>query len=153
MFQTTLAEIVARLGGELHGDPSLAIGRIAPLEDAAADAVAFLANPRYRAQLQGTGAACVIVAPALADEAKARGAAIVTPDPYLYFARLTQWWAAQQRQPAPAGVHASAVVEAGAQLGEGVSIGPLAFVASGAVLGAGVVVGSHCHIGAGVQIG
>jgi UDP-3-O-[3-hydroxymyristoyl] glucosamine N-acyltransferase len=153
MFKTTLAEIVARLGGELNGDPSLAIGRIAPLEDAGADAIAFLANPRYRAQLLGSRAACVIVAPALADEARARGAAIVTADPYLYFARLTQWWAAQQRSPAPAGVHASAVVEAGAQIGEGASVGPLAFVGAGAVLGAGVVIGSHCHIGAGAQIG
>jgi UDP-3-O-[3-hydroxymyristoyl] glucosamine N-acyltransferase len=153
MFHTTLADIVARLGGELRGDPATAIARIAPLEDAGADAIAFLANPRYRAQLQGSGAACVIVAPALADEAAARGAAIVTPDPYLYFARLTQWWAAQQRPAAPAGVHPTAVVEEGAQLGAGVSVGPLAYVAAGAVLGAGVVVGSHCHVGAGVQLG
>ena len=45
-----------------------------------------------------SAAACVIVAPAFRDAAAARGAVIVSADPYLYFARLTQWWA-ERTQP------------------------------------------------------
>ena len=37
----------------------------------------------------------MIVGPAMRDAAAARGAAIVCADPYLAFARLTQWWAAR----------------------------------------------------------
>jgi UDP-3-O-[3-hydroxymyristoyl] glucosamine N-acyltransferase len=92
-MRATVAEIVARLGGECVGDGSLSIERIAPLEGAAPSNICFIANPRYRAQLASTRAGCVIVAPALAEEAAARGTAIVTPDPYLYYARLSQWWA------------------------------------------------------------
>jgi UDP-3-O-[3-hydroxymyristoyl] glucosamine N-acyltransferase len=151
---TRVAEIVARLGGEVVGDATIAIERIATLEGATPSSVAFLANPRYRAQLQGTRAGCVIVAPALREDAAARGTAIVTPDPYLYYARLSQWWAARERGAAAAGVHASAVVEPGAVLGEGVSVGALSYIGAGAVVGAftrvgaRVVIGERCRLGA-----
>ena len=151
--QVRLADVVSALGGELCGDSDLRIARLAPLETADAGSLSFVANPRYAAQLAASQAGCVIVAPALRDAAVARGAAIVTPDPYLYFARLTQWWAARQRRPAVAGVHASAVVEPGAQIHASASIGAFAFVGGGAVVAAGAVIGTHAHIGADAQVG
>jgi len=107
----TLGEIAASLGGELIGDGAAAIDAVGPLDEATPSTIAFLANPLYEKQLAGSRAGCVIVAPAFREAALARGAAIVTPDPYLYFARLTQWWAARARPRAAPGVHASAVVD------------------------------------------
>jgi UDP-3-O-[3-hydroxymyristoyl] glucosamine N-acyltransferase len=95
----------------------------------------------------------VIVGTALRDAAAARGAAIVCADPYLAFARLTQWWAGQSRAPAVPGVHASAVVEPGAVIAADASIGPLAYVGAAASIDAGAVIGSHCSIGAGALVG
>jgi UDP-3-O-[3-hydroxymyristoyl] glucosamine N-acyltransferase len=151
--QVRIGELAALLGGELIGDPDHVVARIAPLESAAADAIAFLSNPRYQQQLAGSSAGCVIVAPALRDAAAARGAAIVCADPYLAFARLTQWWAAQQRGVAPAGVHASAVVEAGAEIHPSAAVGPFVHVGGGARIGAGAVLGSHVQVGAGAAVG
>ena len=148
-----LADVVAALGGVLHGDDQLPISRLAPLESADATSLSFLANPRYAAKLAASAAGCVIVAPAQQDVATARGAAIVAPDPYLYFARLTQWWAARTRRAPVAGVHASAVVEPGAQIDASASVGALAFVGAGARIGAGAVIGSHAHIGADAVVG
>ena len=148
-----LADVVAALGGVLHGDGSLAITRLAPLESADAGSLSFLANPRYAGKLAASAASCVVVAPAQQDLALARGAAIVTPDPYLYFARLTQWWAARTRPAAAPGVHPSAVVEPGAQIHPTATIGALAYVGAGARIGAAVVVGTQGHIGAGAAIG
>jgi UDP-3-O-[3-hydroxymyristoyl] glucosamine N-acyltransferase len=151
-MRPSVAEIVARLGGQVVGDAGLVIERIATLDAAGPAHIAFLAHPRYRAQLATTRAGCVIVAPALADEAAARGCAIVTPDPYLYYARLSQWWAEDSRE-AP-GVHPSAVVEPGARIAPGAHIGALSFIGAGAVIGAGthigarVVVGARCVLGA-----
>ena len=145
--------MVGELVGELVGDGDLLIARLAPLESADASSLSFLSNPRYAAQLSGTAAACVIVAPAMRELACARGAAIVTPDPYLYFARLTQWWAARQRRRPLAGVHPSAVIEPGAQLHASASIGPLCYVGAGAVVEADAVIGSHGHIGADARVG
>jgi UDP-3-O-[3-hydroxymyristoyl] glucosamine N-acyltransferase len=151
-MRVTVADIVSRLGGECVGDGSLAIERIAPLDRAGANEISFLASPKYRALLASTNAGCVIVAPALRDEAAARAVAIVTPDPYLYYARLSQWWA-ETATPVAAGVHPSAVVEPGAVIGEGASIGALAYIGAGAVIGKGtriaarVTVGERCVIG------
>ena len=148
-----LGDIVDDLGGQLHGNPDLKIHRIGPLEGADAHTLTFLANPRYQSKLAASQAACVIVSPAAAELALQRGAALVTPDPYLYFARLTQWWVGRTRPALPEHVHSSAVVHPSATLGLGVHVGALAVVEAGATLGDHVVIGAQCHVGEGAQIG
>src|SRR4051812_4886218 len=103
-----LGDIVAALGGELVGDASIGIERLGPLEGATPGTLSFLANPRFEPQLAASDASCVIVSPKLRDAAAARGAVIVTSEPHLYFARLTQWWVARTRPRAPVGVHPAA---------------------------------------------
>lgn len=149
----TLREIAAQIGGELIGDPERVVDRIATLEGATPDAIAFLANPRYRAQLDRTQAACVIVAPAMQEAAVARGAAIVVPDPYLAYARLSQWWAARFRPAAPAGIHPSAVVDPSAVIDPSASVGPLCVVGAHARIGAGTRLASRVTLSDGCSIG
>jgi UDP-3-O-[3-hydroxymyristoyl] glucosamine N-acyltransferase len=148
-----LADVVAALGGELCGEPHRPVERLAPLESADAASLSFLSNPRYASQLASTAAACVVVAPAMRDAALARGDAIVTDDPYLYFARLTQWWAARHRARAVAGIHPSAVVEPGARIDASASIGALCYIGEGATVAAGAVIGTHGHLGAMAEVG
>ena len=106
-----LGSIVEALGGELWGDAALQITALAPLESATPADLSFLSNPRYQQQLAASQAACVIVGPAMRDVAVARGACIVTDQPYLYFARVTQLWKKSQGRGAPVGIHPSAVVD------------------------------------------
>lgn len=153
MGAVSLADVIAALGGDLHGASETQITRIGRLEAADAGTLSFLSNPRYQAQLASSAAACVIVAPAFAEAAAARGAAIVTPDPYLYFARLTQWWAARVRPRPVAGIHASAVIDPSAVIGAGVSIGALAVIEAGAHIGDGAQIGPHCVIERNARIG
>ncbi len=154
MADATLREIAEHLGGELIGNPDHRIDRIGSLASATASTISFVANPRYTSQLAETQAGCVIVGPALRDAAVARGAAIVTPDPYLSYARLTQWWAAHDRATVVVpGVHASAVIDASARIAPGASVGPLAVIEAGAVVQEGAVIGAHCVIGAQARIG
>jgi UDP-3-O-[3-hydroxymyristoyl] glucosamine N-acyltransferase len=148
-----LGDLAQLLGGELFGDAERRVSRIAPLDDADASCISFVAGARYQAQVASSVAACLIVAPALRQAAEARGAALVCADPYLAFARLTQWWAAQVRPAPAAGVHASAVVEEGAVLHASASIGAQAFVGKGARVGMGAVVGAQSFVGAGAVVG
>jgi len=153
VIDVALGEIAAALGDELIGDPLLRITRIGTLEGATATTLSFLSNPRYQSQLATSAAACVIVSPADCEAALARGATIVTPDPYLYFARLTQWWAERTR-PAPAsGVHPKAIVDARATVAASASVGPFAVIEAGASVGAGAVIGAHAFVGTGARIG
>ena len=150
-----LGQIVDALGGELEGAArETRIARIAPLESAGPGDLSFLSNPRYQQQLAASQAACVIVAPALREQARQRGACIVAANPYAYFARATQLWRqAQGCGPVP-GVHPSAVVHPDAQVDASAIIGPLCVVERGARIGAGtwlksrVTVGEDCQVGA-----
>ncbi|MEN9905014.1 MAG: hypothetical protein RLZZ555_1579, partial [Pseudomonadota bacterium] len=87
------------------------------------------------------------VPPALLEQAAARGACIETPDPYLYFARLTQWWRARREQAEAAesgpAIHPSAVIHPSAQLGAGVTVGPFAVLEAGVIVGDGARIGAH----------
>ena len=149
----TLGQLVTELGGTLMGDASTVIRHLGPLDGDAPDFIAFLANPKYRVQLATTKAACVIVSSEVQQEAVARGAAIVTEDPYLYFARLTQWWSRQVRPRPTVGVHPSAVVDVTAVIGPDVTIGPLAVIEAGAIVEAGALIGAQCFVGARARIG
>lgn len=151
--QHRLGDIVAELGGELVGNPELPIAGIGPLAGASPQTLTFLSNPRYRSKLADSQAACVIVSEAARDDAVRRGATVVTADPYLYFARLTQWWAQRTRPAAPVGVHPSAVVDPSATLGAGASVGPLAVIEAGASIGDHAVIGAQAHVGAGASVG
>ena len=148
-----LGDIVAALGGELQGDPGLAIEGLAPLESAGPHHLSFLSNPRYQPQLQASQAGCVIVAPALRDAALARGACIVADDPYLYFARATQLWKRAHARPEGPAIHPSAVIDPEAVLGEGVRIGPHCVVERGARIGAGTVLKARVHVAEDCTIG
>jgi len=127
-----LGAIVDALGGELHGDATLTVQRLSSLQNASADALAFLSHPKYRKDLATSRAGCVIVSPAVQEEATVRGACIVTPDPYLYFARLTQFWKAQHARPDAVRVHPSAVIDPDATVDGTARIGAFCVVERGA---------------------
>lgn len=143
----TLAEIAAQLGGDLLGAGDIRIFRVATLATAGEGEIAFLANPKYRAQLRSCRAAAVILGPdAAADFA---GPRIVTGNPYAYYARV-----ASLLNPLAAGfsgVHASAVVDSAVPAS--VAIGPLVSIGRGVTLGEDVIVHAGCVIGDGVSIG
>lgn len=155
MATLPLTALVAELGGELIGSGDVVIDGLAPLESARPTDISFLSNPKYQQQLAQTQAGCVIVGPAMAEAAASRGAFIVTPNPYLYFARLTQLWRALTARDVSGlpKVHPSAVVDPDASIAATARIGPMCVVEAGASVGEGTVlssrvtVGEDCHIG------
>ena len=152
-----LASIVQVLGGELHGHAGHVIAGLAPLESAGPQDLSFLSNPKYQQQLAASKAACVIVSPAMQAAAVARGACIVTPNPYLYFAKVTQLWRRQREKlrtaaPTPS-IHPSAVVAPDAVVDSTACIGPLCVVEAGARIGAGTVLRSRVTVGVDCVVG
>lgn len=143
----TLGELVGRLGGELLGDPSVVVRQIASLDRAGEGELAFLVSPKYRAALEASRASAFIL-PAKAADFTDRPR-ILTPDPYLYFARAAQLF--NPPKAVPAGVHPSAVV--GSELPASVAVGPNAVIGADCRIGEGCVIGAGCLIGDGVTIG
>jgi UDP-3-O-[3-hydroxymyristoyl] glucosamine N-acyltransferase len=144
-----LRELAEYLNADLQGDPGVVIRRLNTLRDAKEGELAFLASRAYRQQLQDTRASAVILSPA--EAAGYRGNALVHPNPYLAYARVSSLFGALPT--AAAGVHPSAVVAIDAVLDPTAVIGPHAVIEAGARIGSGAVVGAGCFIGADTLIG
>jgi UDP-3-O-[3-hydroxymyristoyl] glucosamine N-acyltransferase len=163
-----LSTFVDALGGTFFGNPETQIEGIAPLVSATSAQLSFLSHSRYQADLAFSKAACVIVDPSMQAIAQARGACIVTDQPYLYFARATQLWKRHNTPATDAArprVHPSAIVDAAARVHSSAEVGPLCVIERGAQVGADTVlrsritvgenciVGKRCLVHAGVVIG
>lgn len=143
------AEIAARFGLELRGDGGVDISSVATLSNARPGQLAFLANPRYRGQLAGSGASAVVMR--AADSESYAGTALVADDPYVAFAKIAALF--DPPPPPQPGIHASAVVDGRAQVDPGAQIGPFVSIGAGSRVAAGVVVGPGCVIGEDCEIG
>jgi len=143
----SLAELAAMTGAELVGaaDPELRISDLAALDSAGAGDLSFLENRRYLADFRACRAGACLVAPEFVEQAPAGLPLLVSKRPRRNFARIGQ--AFYPLEPASPGVHASAVVDPSAELGEAVSVAP------GAVIGAGVRIGTRSEIGPNAVIG
>ncbi len=147
----TLDELTQRFGGKVVGDGATPIKGLAPLNSAGAQHLSFLANPKYLALLETTGAAAVLIAEAdlanLSDlKLPYRCAFLVTPNPYAYFARVAQLFIAAGTEQA-AGVHPTAVIDASAQIAASASVGPHVVIEAGAVVGERVRLDAHSFVG------
>lgn len=143
----SLSDIAARLGGDVLGDPETKVSQVATLASASHGNIAFLANLKYRPQLQLTAASAVIVSPAFADEVSIPR--IVTANPYAYYARV-----AALLNPSPliaCGLHASA--SCASEVPETTVVGPQVSIGREVALGENVVIHAGCVIGDGVTIG
>jgi len=99
MPQVSLGEIVDMVGGRFDGPRDRVIRAVAPLAEAEADALSFLENPKYAAQVATTNAGAILVANDLegADERWIR-----VESPRLAMARVIGEWF--DRRPIPRGI-------------------------------------------------
>ena len=144
-----LGQLAEFLGATLRGDPEKAITGLATLQEAGPAQLSFLANPQYRKYLAGSQAAALLLK--AADAEGFSGNALVVPDPYAAYARISHLF--DPKPKAAAGVHPTAVIAADAVVDPTASIGAFAVIESGVHIAAGTTVGAHCFIGARCVIG
>ncbi len=145
----SLGELAVRFGLGLQGEPNLRVSRVATLSNAQSGSISFLANPRYRKQMESTRATAVVLGPEHA--ATCAVAALIDPNPYLAYARV-----AELLHPAPmtaAGIHPSAVVAQSAHVAASASVAAFALIEEGAHIGERALVGPGCIVQRGAQVG
>ncbi|MFY8326309.1 UDP-3-O-(3-hydroxymyristoyl)glucosamine N-acyltransferase [Pseudoalteromonas sp. ZZD1] len=150
MQNYTLSQIAELLGAELDGDGALEISKIATLANARSGHIAFLANKKYRSQLDETNATAVILS--AADAKYYRGNKLIAANPYNSYAQLAQIMDTTPASAAP-GIHPSAVVHPDADIAKTASIGANAVIEAGAVIADKVQVGANCFIGQNAKVG
>lgn len=148
-MSVSLAELARRFHGRVKGNPELTINRVASLESAGPGDIAYFSDRKYLTKLARTAAGAVIVTEA--DASHFTGSALIVNDPHLCFARVAQFL-----HPLPQfspGVHATAVIESGAQVAPTAWIGPHSVVEADAKIGDDAYVGPGCFIGKGAALG
>lgn len=145
--------LIEALGGELLGDAGRLIEGLAPLETAQPQQLSFLSHPKYQQQLATSRAGCVIVSPQMQSLAQLRGDCIVTDNPYLYFARATQFWKKNLPQREAVLIHPSAVIDPQARVHPSARVGALCVVEAGAQIGADTVLKSRVTVSENCRIG
>lgn len=145
----TLGQLAERLGATLRGAEGKLIAGLATLQEAGPEQLSFLANAQYRKYLAQTRAGALLLT--AADAEGYAGDALIVANPYLAYAQLSHLF--DRKPQAAAGVHATAVVAADAQVDPTASVGAYAVIEAGAQIGAGVSIGAHCVVGARSVIG
>ena len=144
----TLKEIARLVGGKIVGDENIAIAGVAGIEEAGKGEITFLDDKKTPALLETTRAAAVIVG---REVREAKVPLIQVENPYLAFTRVMRSLS-PQRKPAR-GVHPSAIIAGGADLGKGVSIGAYSVIEKDVRIGDNTTIYPLVYVGQGSKIG
>ncbi|AFY94105.1 UDP-3-O-(3-hydroxymyristoyl)glucosamine N-acyltransferase [Chamaesiphon minutus] len=127
---------------------------LAPIEAATAGTISYIEGDKF-AKFVGSTAASALVLPmneTIQAQASDRGIAwIATKEPRLLFAQVIKVF--YQPFKLPVGVHPSAIVEMGVELGENVSIGAHTVIQAGVKIGNDVTIHPNVVVYPDVQIG
>ena len=114
----SLGEIAAFLDVEVRGDAEIRITGLSTLQNSEEGYLTFLSNPKYLKFLSSCKASAVLLSSKNASNYD--GTCLITDDPYLGYARISEWFdVAPFKQP---DIHSSAIVDPTASLAAGVYI-------------------------------
>ncbi len=146
------AVAASSLGTDSHINPILT--GLAPIDAATAETISYIEGDKFAKFVSSTGATALILPMNAAIQAQAieRGIAwIAAPEPRLLFAQVIKIF--YQPFRLPLGIHPSAIVEVGVELGTDVAIGAHVVIQSGVKIGNGVTIHPNVVIYPDVQIG
>jgi UDP-3-O-[3-hydroxymyristoyl] glucosamine N-acyltransferase len=143
-----LAEIGAC---KVHGDSSLVITGVAPLDSAKDGDVTFLSNPKYAESLALSKAGACILAEKYIGKAPESMTLLVSENPYASYANIaTAFYPIDAVMP---GISLSAMVDKSAKIGKNCEISPNVVIEKNVEIGDGTYIAPSVYIGRGVKIG
>jgi UDP-3-O-[3-hydroxymyristoyl] glucosamine N-acyltransferase len=143
-----LGELATKLGAELRGDAEQEVTGVKGIEEAGPTEITFVANPKYAGLARKTRAAAVLVEP---EFPAIEAATLRLKNPYLAFSRTLGIFY-QPPVYAP-GIHATAVIDPSAEIGEGAHIGAYVVIGPRVKLGAQATLLPHVVLYPGVEAG
>lgn len=150
-MEFTAATIAGFLKGEIEGNPDIKVNTVAKIEEGHEGALSFLANPKYEHYIYSTGSSIVLVNKSFVPKEKLRATLIRVENAYEAFAALLRL--VDQSRSKKKGIHATAIIEASAKIGQDVYIGPYTYVGENCIVGDGCSVYPHVYIGDNTKVG
>lgn len=147
-MNSSLGDIANLVQGVVLGDDSIHISSLSPIDDILSGSLVFVEGEDNLKIAEASAAAAILVGQAIVHSSKPL---IQVPHPFKAFITLLQHFNPPQK--IKVGVHPTAVLGEGVQLGDQVSVGPYVVIESGSIIGSYSTLKSHIHIGHDVTIG
>ncbi len=147
-MRASLAEIAEWVNGEVTGDSDLMVSMLSPIENIEKGSLVYAESAENVHKAETSDAIALLVHASVQSEKKPL---IKVANPLRAFITILEHYKPVSRNPA--GIHPTAIVSEGVQLGEHVTIGPYVVIEAGAVIGDRCVIKSHVHIGENAVIG
>lgn len=151
MLNLTTGELAEKLGATLEGDARVVLTGVADLHAAGEGEVSFAGGGRYLAEVAASEAAAVLV-PAAAAVDSPKPVLLRVADVDAAFAATCALFAPPSVEM-PRGVHPQACVSPEAILGENVAVGAFAVVEAGADIGEGTTLFPQTYVGHEAKLG
>ena len=144
----SLCDIANLVQGTVIGDASIKISSLAPIDKIIPGSLVFAEGEDNIKMAETSEASAILVSSKITHSAKNL---IQVAHPFKAFIKLLNHFHPPKK--INYGIHPTAVIGEGVQLGEHVSIGPYVVIESGSVIGNHSVLKSHIHVGHDVKIG
>ncbi|MEW6363416.1 MAG: UDP-3-O-(3-hydroxymyristoyl)glucosamine N-acyltransferase [Acidobacteriota bacterium] len=148
LSRVTVAALARTLGAPFTGNGDAMIEGAGSLEQAEVGELSYVDNSRHFQKALKSRCSAIIAPAEYGDDSKA---VITFQNPRLGFARALA--IIYPDQPIAVGIHPTAVIAAGASLGEGVSVGAYSVVCEDCEIGARTQIAEHVTIMRGARIG
>lgn len=151
-MQFTVKQIAHLLNGEVLGDDSLTVNKLAKIEEGNTGDISFLANQKYEQFIYTTKASAVIVGKDFVPKKDISSALILVDNPYLSFTQLLEEYQ-KILNFSKKGVEQPVFVGQGTEVGEGAYQGAFSYIGNNTKIGKNVKVYPQAYIGDNVTIG
>lgn len=159
-MEFSAGQIAALLGGKLYGNAEAKVSDVAPIENAAAGHLSYVAEEKYLPHLAATRAGAVLISSGLAEKEKtavrrfedSEQALIIVENARGAMGQLLQL-VSKAMNPVKKGIEQPCFVAGGVEVPEDAYIGAFAYIAPGVRLGKGVQIYPNVYIGEHVTIG
>ncbi len=151
-MEFTVKQIATLLGGEVAGNETLAINKLAKIEEGQPGAISFLSNLKYEPHLYTTQASAVIVDRSFQPQKPVSSALIFVENSYSAFTRLLEEYH-KQISFSRTGIEQPSYIGDDCQVGEQVYRGAFSYIGRNCRIGQNVKIYPHAYVGNNVCIG
>jgi UDP-3-O-[3-hydroxymyristoyl] glucosamine N-acyltransferase len=151
-MEFTTEQIAYLIGGEIKGDQSAKINRLAKIQEAEPGSIAFLSNPKYENFIYSTDASAVIVGKDFVPKEALKTTLILVEDPYSSFSTLLEEYH-RVLSFQKSGVENPSFIGENSSCGENIYRGAFSYIGTNTRIGKNVKIYPQVYIGDNVTIG
>ena len=150
-MEFTVKQIAALLSGDILGNDSLTVSKLAKIEEASAGSISFLANLKYEPFLYETGASAVIVDRSFTPRQPVSATLILVENSYSAFTQLLEEYH-RLNSASRIGIEQPSFIGDTTQIGKGVYRGAFSYIGQNCRVGDNVKIYPQAYIGNNVTI-